>query len=354
MKKIIIVLSLVLPMLAIAQEKPELVITTGHIKGITGIDYHPSGKQLATCSEDNTVKIWDIALRQEFRTLLGHTSEVTQVKYTPDGKYIISKERNGPVIFWNSQTGAKLFSYMGVQMAMPFTLSADGKKVMMQTDDSLCVLEIPNGKIVSSTKFGSNSSWARLLSNEKEYISDKDGNLGLWDFGAEDPKQQFTPAKGRISGDHIEYCPGAELAAGYNFKEVVLFDLKSGKSTVTIPCSLQDRYQLTKFSPDGKKLIVATFSCKVSIYDPLTGKELLTINEFVAMPKPGQTTFTSCNGLMSAAFSPDGKTIAVNGQLAEMKDGQFKTKYVTIIYDLAKGKRVCTLEGNLKMIRSIA
>ncbi|MCE3225830.1 MAG: repeat protein [Bacteroidetes bacterium] len=354
MRKLIVVLSLLIPSLFFAQEKPELVITTGHIKGIRDIDYHPSGKQIATCSEDNTIKIWDIALRQEFRTLLGHTSEVTQVKYTPDGKYIVSKERNGPVFFWDSQTGAKLSGYMGDAMAMPFSFSADGKKVMIQTDDSLCVLEIPNAKIVASTKFSSASSWARLHSNGKQFISEDGGNLAIFDFGTEDPVQQIAPSKGRLGSGNIQYCPGAELASGYNFKEVVLFDLKAGKPTITIPCSLADRFQLAEFSADGKKMIVATNGCKVTLYDTQTGKDLLTINEFIAMPKPGQITFTTCGGLQSVAFSPDGKNVAINGQLGEMKDGKFKSKYVTIIYDLSNGKRICMLEGSFKMIRTLA
>jgi len=353
MKKLLLVFAAIIPALFHSQEKPELVVTTGHIKSIRSMDYHPSGKQIATSSDDNTIKIWDIALRQEFRTLIGHTSEVTQVQYTPNGKYIISKERNGPVIFWDSQTGIKLKSYNGEAMALPFSLSVDGKKLFMQYNDSLCLMEIPGGKIVASAKFSSRSSWAPLLSNNKQYLSDDGGNLGIFDFDAEDPKQVIAPLKGKIGSGNLIYSPATELAAAYNFKEVVLFDLKTGKSPLAIPFSMADGFTAMFFSSDGKKIVIGTNQCKIKIYDTQTGKELMTINEF-SLPKPGQTTFTYCLGFASAVFSPDGKNLAINGQLSEVKNGQSKNKFVTLIYDLATGKRISSLEGNFKMIRALA
>lgn len=354
MKKLLFILSFAIPAIFNAQDKPELVITTGHIKTIRSLDYHPSGKQIATCSEDNTIKIWDVALKQEFRTLLGHTSEVSQVQYSKDGKYLISKERMGNVIFWDATSGARLRTYKGEAMASPFSLSADGKNILLKggNDDSLNLMEISTGKVISSAKFNG-SDWFRLLANGKQYVSQEGGDLAFFEFGKEEPVKTMAAVKGKISSSNIEYCATNDMVAAFNFKEVVLFDLKAGKSTVAIPFSMADGFAGMFFSNDGKKLVIGTHQCKLKVFDTQTGKELLAINDF-QMPKPGQLTFNNCLGFTTGAFSPDGKNFAVNSQLMEMKNGQSKNKIAALIYDANSGKRVSTLEGNIKMIRTLS
>jgi len=49
------------------------------------VAYGPDGRQLATGSNDKTVRIWDLDTGTA-RVLTGHTDRVWSVAYSPDGQ----------------------------------------------------------------------------------------------------------------------------------------------------------------------------------------------------------------------------------------------------------------------------
>ena len=55
------------------------------ITDIYSVSFSPDGKTLASGS-DGTVKLWDVATRQNIATLEGHWGEVTSVSFSPDGQ----------------------------------------------------------------------------------------------------------------------------------------------------------------------------------------------------------------------------------------------------------------------------
>ena len=82
----------------------ELVITKGHKKNVVSLDYHPSGQYIVTAGQDLSLKIWDMALQQEFRTLYGHKQAIKKVCYSPNGQYIASLDRH-QTILWKHPEG---------------------------------------------------------------------------------------------------------------------------------------------------------------------------------------------------------------------------------------------------------
>ena len=66
---------LILTMCAIGwAQKPELVVQTGHSHRVESVAFSRDGKTLASGSEDNTIKLWDVSSGTELRTLTGHSS----------------------------------------------------------------------------------------------------------------------------------------------------------------------------------------------------------------------------------------------------------------------------------------
>jgi WD40 repeat protein len=65
----------------------------------------PDGKTVASCGNDNAVRLWNAADGAAVRTLEGHASHVYNVAFHPDGTRLASCDLKGVVKDWNLKTG---------------------------------------------------------------------------------------------------------------------------------------------------------------------------------------------------------------------------------------------------------
>jgi len=57
----------------------------GHIGDVAAVAFHPTRPVVASGSDDETVKLWDLRSGRVLRTLAGHGGPVRFVAFTPDG-----------------------------------------------------------------------------------------------------------------------------------------------------------------------------------------------------------------------------------------------------------------------------
>jgi WD40 repeat protein len=87
--------------------KPLLTIAA-HDGWVRAVAVRPDGGQLATCGNDNLVKLWNADDGALVDVLVGHANHVYNVAYHPDGKRLISGDLKGQLREWDLDTGEQL------------------------------------------------------------------------------------------------------------------------------------------------------------------------------------------------------------------------------------------------------
>ncbi|MEH1850655.1 MAG: ribosome assembly protein 4, partial [Nostoc sp.] len=93
-----------------AKENRAIEVNTleGHSSYVNSVAYSPNGQQLASASNDKTIKIWDVSSGQLLKTLTGHSSYVNSVAYSPNGQQLASASNDKTIKIWDVSSGQLL------------------------------------------------------------------------------------------------------------------------------------------------------------------------------------------------------------------------------------------------------
>jgi WD40 repeat protein len=87
--------------------------TGGHGKAVFKVVQNPKQPLLATCSADQTVRLWNADTGAAGKTLSGHTDWVYTVVISPDGNLVASGSWNGEVKVWKIADGTLVKDFNG-------------------------------------------------------------------------------------------------------------------------------------------------------------------------------------------------------------------------------------------------
>ena len=82
-----------------------------HGGSVNYVSFHPSGNFLLTCSNDNTVKVWDLREGQLFYTLNGHDGPATCCEFSQNGDYFATGGADMNVMVWKTNFDRVLGTY---------------------------------------------------------------------------------------------------------------------------------------------------------------------------------------------------------------------------------------------------
>lgn len=97
----------------LASPTAEIGRLTGHTKVVSRVAFSPDESRLASCSADQTVKVWDHTATQCLATLSGHSGGVSDVCWHPQQDFVASASDDLNVNVWDVHTGKVLRSMQG-------------------------------------------------------------------------------------------------------------------------------------------------------------------------------------------------------------------------------------------------
>ena len=187
------------------------LISTGRHNGwVWMVDFSPipptprssggEGGILASCSEDETIKLWDVSTGRCRKTIKGHI-KIWTVKFSSDGKLLAAGNQDGTVCFWDVKTGANIRcieAHSNWIWAIAF--SPDGRYLASgSADTTIKIWNIETGECILNLDRSLNKVMSIAFHPEGRMLASGDGELiKLWDLETAELIQTFAGHNGTV------------------------------------------------------------------------------------------------------------------------------------------------------------
>ncbi len=161
----------------ISLEAGEILQTfEGHADGILAIDFNAESTQMATGAFDNRLIVWDLASGELVRQFEGHSDRVADVAFNPtNSQQVASASNDRTMKLWNMETGFEIFTYEGhTGRVIDVQFAADGATLLTaSTDGSLIRWRQPQ-ELSNLLDWMDNSRYIRELSclEREQYLNE--------------------------------------------------------------------------------------------------------------------------------------------------------------------------------------
>ncbi|MFE5021772.1 hypothetical protein ACFRAO_00195 [Streptomyces sp. NPDC056656] len=295
--------------------KPLSTLHGAHTSLVNSLAFSPDGHTLATGSDDDTVRLWNITdpshvsqVTDPKKPLTGHTGPVQAVAFSPDGHILASASMDRSVRLWDATgtpIGQPLTGHSDAVFALTF--SPDGHTLATGSrDQSVRFWSLPaptrtdNSSSVRFSLFSSN--WHLLATG----TDDLDDHLQLWDNS--DPARPVPLGHPLPNAYWAALSPdGRTLATGAVGYTVQLWDISDPARPTPRGQPLTQIDGLT-FSPDGRTFVTTDSGVGHN------GVQLWHLSGQGQPVRVGPPLTGHKDQILSMGFSPDGRTLATGSR----------------------------------------
>ena len=327
------------------------VVLNGHSGAVNHVVFSRDGATLATCSDDHTVRLWDVSAGQA-RVLEGHTDEVYLIAFSPDGTRLASAGKDETIRLWDTRTAtARVLRGLGGR-AFGLAFSPDGRRLLSASFDGVVRLWdaqsgeatvlssmqepvramafSPDGAMVAHGGFDRRLHLHDIATGQERVLAGHDGAIIALAFSPDGAWIATRDLDGAVlvwdakTGNHrglvgpppstkalsltglgaLHFSPdSAALASVGEDESLRLWDVRTG--AIQVLRGHEGRILAAAFSPDGASLVTGGYDRTVRVWSIATGKSHI-VHEFA-------------DAVITVAFSPDGGHLAAGGADATVR-----------------------------------
>lgn len=293
---------------------------SGHLGSVVYTVFSYDGKLLATLSSDKTARIWDTSTGKMLRMFQADGESANEVQFSPDGKTLSAATGWGKnsISLWSVESGKKIRDLDGYSLRFSpdgqwvclFDMNAanlfrsgnlDGEPVKtlrstLPPSDGPMSFDVQNGYFMPDSK----SMMLDAVGGPPEVYDIETGRLKLTLKGYALPVQGAT------------FSPNGEKIVVSSKSDLLEWDLTQGYLSRHLQ-GRHGRIGKAQFVPNGQKIITVTDEYAGAIWDANTGKEIRPLETVY-----GVWPIQSYAGVL--AVSPDGQYF-VRGHSYGTEDG---------------------------------
>jgi eukaryotic-like serine/threonine-protein kinase len=307
----------------------------GHSASVTSAAYRSDGKQIATSSNDQTIRPWDPATGQQTALLKAevappHLDRDPLVAYNSDGSRIVSSARwdggAGTSRLWDATTGKEIAVLAKWhELGCPAAFSPDGKRVAVSSGEYVHLCDAVTGRRLAV--LGPHAKAVGYLAYSPDgkrvaSVAADSTTIHLWD--GESGKEVAVLRGHTASVSSVLFSPdGSRLVSGSQYPDNTarLWDAATGR-LLAVLAGHKNATTTIAFSPDGKRLATASFDQTARLWDGHTGQLLAVLS--------GHT-----DKMWLVLFSPNGTRVVTASDDATLR-----------LWDAQAGELISVLRGH--------
>ncbi|KAF2455365.1 WD40-repeat-containing domain protein [Lineolata rhizophorae] len=305
----------------------------GHYGSVRSIAFSHDSTQLASASDDKTVKIWDTRTGTYLQTLKGHSNWVTSVAFSPDSTQLASASDDKTIKIWDTRSGACLQTLEGHRdWVKSIAYSHDSTRLASaSTDRTVKIWDTRSSTCLQTLEGYSGFVWSVAFSGDSTRLASALANtmVKIWDTRSGTCLQTLEGHSSWVISVAYSH-DSTRLASASGDRTIKIWDTKSGACLQTLE-GHRDLVKSVAFSHNSTRLASASEDTTAKIWDTRSGACL-------------QTLEGHRNWVWSVAFSHDSTRLASASEDKTVK-----------IWDIT-GDGAClqTPEGHYDSVRSVA
>ncbi len=275
---------------------------TGHSQWVRTVAIHPHSTLIASGSEDQTIRLWDLAtgVHQEtwrwgtMAPAAGRESlSINTLAFSPDGQLLASGGDDPVIYLWDWQRGACVQRLGGSvspgghsDVINAIAWNREGTLLVSASKDrTLKIWQLdPSSPQYGQVLFTLTGHFASIrtvsFSPDSRIIASgsDDNTIKLWQLGREMEFATLGDLASRLKiVNTLAFSPdGQRLASGGWDHLVKLWDFQTAK-TIHLLAGHQDYVRSVAFSPDGQSLVSGSDDHTLKIWHASTGELLTTL-----------------------------------------------------------------------------